>query len=929
MTTLKTITGTLLLRIMLTATASVLTAGVLAQQFQASLSHYSTDDGLASNAISDITRDDYGYIWIATWNGLSRFDGFNFYNYATGNRSGVPLLHNRIIDLKTDLSQNIWLRMYDGRIFVLNRSTDKIENPLQGISGYQDFRTGHQLTVTGSGDVLAIINDVGIYKMRLDKNGMNTQLITTGQLKARAIAEGYKGDIWVGTNDGIHRLNQNDDMLDRKGVFTGEAIRCMYSNGFNIYAGTRSGRILSFAYGQEPRIIKELGQPVQSIFVDSRNQLWFTTDRQGVSRMNLETDDVKDFTQTVLVPEYDVNGADITEVNQTVWMSMNHGGFGYYNRQTDEVEYFHNDPDNPWNLSNTVASYLALPEGVILESTSRKGLEKLDILKKTIRRIQLFPNTETTNENEIRAMFYDTQTRQLFVGNKHSSLFVFKDKDTRSVITDDGHGNRLGRIYGINKDRSGNYWISSKGTGLIRMTPSGGGYDMTFFRHDDRNPMSLSSDNVYCSVEDNNGNIWVATYDGGVNILTRRKNGRYVFLNSKNVMKHYPYNSYHKVRTLAVDKQGNVWAGTTDGLLVMSYENNRISIQKVSETAGGGHDLNSRDIVCLACDGDGTMWIGTNGGGLSCTAGKDDDGNWRFETFDSSSGLPSEEIKSITFDRKGNVWFATDHILCSLDTEKRIISTFSILDGVDDTICSEGAAITLPDGNVMFGTLNGYYFVDRKKLINSSGSMLKLRITDFYLDNELVSPRLNDALPYYVPDSKTVQLPDQNSTFAFRFASLNYQLQHRVHYQYMLEGYDTDWQNAGKERMAVYSGVPAGKYIYKVKAFLLESPDKYDMRTIEVIVPPHFLMSADAIWFYMGIAVVIMLAAIYMRQRTIARREMKRRDGHGTARENGTPGHAGENGNDTDTARNGRKPEDGDEPTDEINMSGTPPDGNK
>ena len=95
--------------------------GAQAQIMQASKSHYSTDDGLCSNAISNIVQDDYGYIWIASWNGLSRFDGFNFYNYKTGGASKVPLMHNRIIDLIVDQWQNIWMRMYDGRVFMLER----------------------------------------------------------------------------------------------------------------------------------------------------------------------------------------------------------------------------------------------------------------------------------------------------------------------------------------------------------------------------------------------------------------------------------------------------------------------------------------------------------------------------------------------------------------------------------------------------------------------------------------------------------------------------------------------------------------------------------------------------------------------------------------------------------------------------------------
>ena len=107
-----------------------------AQQMQATLSHYSTDDGLASNAISDLIHDDYGYVWISTWNGVSRFDGYHFYNYKTGHFSGIKGLHNRVDAMTVDQAQNIWLKMYDGRIFVINRHTDRIEDPLKGIADH-------------------------------------------------------------------------------------------------------------------------------------------------------------------------------------------------------------------------------------------------------------------------------------------------------------------------------------------------------------------------------------------------------------------------------------------------------------------------------------------------------------------------------------------------------------------------------------------------------------------------------------------------------------------------------------------------------------------------------------------------------------------------------------------------------------------------
>jgi hypothetical protein len=172
-------------------------------------------------------------------------------------------------------------------------------------------------------------------------------------------------------------------------------------------------------------------------------------------------------------------------------------------------------------------------------------------------------------------------------------------------------------------------------------------------------------------------------------------------------------------------------------------------------------------------------------------------------------------------------------------------------------MCSESAAITTSDGKILFGTMYGFYTVDRTKLKTSKGSLLRLRITDFFLDDELMSPRLDSTFNKYIPETMQVELPKSGSTIAFRFAALNYSLQHRIQYQYMMEGLDDDWQNADKTRTATYENIPYGEYTFKVKAFLLESPEAYDMRTVRVVVPPPFLLSATAFWIYLGLIVVL------------------------------------------------------------------------
>ena len=826
---------------------------------QASLAHYSTENGLPSNAISSITSDDYGYVWISTWNGMVRFDGYNFYTYKTGIASGIKGMHNRIIRATIDQRQNVWMKMYDGRFFVIDRQTDCIIDPFKGVSGHEQFSADY-FTITfvaANGDVYIPFNDGVFYKVKCDKSGYHPQQISTNGMTVKCLVGGYRDDVWAGTDHGLHRIDQSYNTLEQKGIMLDEQITQLATNGYNIFFSTMSGKIVNYSYGQEPKVLTSIGREITGLFVDSHGLIWFSDQGDGAYKLDPATGNIKQFIQRIPQPEFTSRGAEFREVMGVVWVRMNHGGYGYYNRETDEVEYFHNDPSNPWNLSNTIGANMEM-DGVIWLSTIRRGLEKLEVLKNTITRTLLMPESDQPMDNEVRGMLHDAKRGVTLLANKKGRIFVYdKNMQVQAVITQDSKGTPISRPYGISMDKEGNYWVCDKDKGLFKITPTASGYQIINICHNDNDPYSLSNNAAYQAVEDRQGNIWVATYGGGVNVIRKNKSGQYVALHSKNVMSHYPQNAYMKVRTIALAKDGKVWAGSTDGILTMQIRNERVIIEELQQPERLEDGLMSTDIVNLQADKQGTMWIGTNSGGLSRTNGLDEKGNWKFKNYGIADGLPSEEIRSITIDEQDNIWFAAEHTLATLNTKKDIFTSFSNLDGVDETMCSESAAITTSDGKVLFGTMCGFYTIDRKKLQTSTGSLLRLRITDFYLDDKLMSPRLDSTFQKYIPETMQVELPQSGSKIAFRFAALNYSLQHRIQYQYMMEGLDDDWINADKTRTATYEDLPYGEYTFKVKAFLLESPDAFDMRSIRVVVPPPFLLSATAIWIYLGIAAAL------------------------------------------------------------------------
>ena len=274
-----------------------------AQQIQATRSHLSAEDGLVSNAVSGIFQDDLGYLWIATWNGLSRYDGYHFYNYKTGNASRIKNLHNRILDMVIDQSQNVWMRMYDGRVFVLDRKKDQFINPFEDLSGNEDFKTDIPLLVTSWGDVLVSIGLGKLYLMRLDKNGLSCKSVSTGGAIILSMTEGYMDDILLGTDKGVRHLNHRSLTIDKKAILENEEISCLYANGYNIYAGTENGAIYQFANSQKPNLIRHPSVARVQGDIDTVRRLQETVGLRYGQPVNVDTHIVEERTdlQAVLL----------------------------------------------------------------------------------------------------------------------------------------------------------------------------------------------------------------------------------------------------------------------------------------------------------------------------------------------------------------------------------------------------------------------------------------------------------------------------------------------------------------------------------------------------------------------------------------------------------------------------------------------------
>lgn len=856
--------------------------------------YYSTENGLPHNAVSDMLQDSRGYMWFATWDGLSRFDGFEFVNYKTGVDSNIPFFHNRIRNLYEDKFGNIWILMYDEKLFRLNRKTDKFESLINLFPNSTNARLAAPL-FSKNGDIWVSLRNEGILQIKTDSvsNHFTVEFYPLKGITVNQLFEDSYSTIWLATSNGIRKLNSKDIFFEKQNILVSAQL------GQYVYWGTDKGDILTaplnlskegkperlnlsvnseilylansplegalyigtrqqglFRYDTKRGVIKQViprTWTITHLYTDSKGLIWALTDQPGVVMYDPLQDKYTSFTQKVVVPEYYSPGGSIFEHDGIVWVVMNKGGFGYYDRTTKKFEYFHNNPYDPNAMSNVVASAKIDSSNVLWLSTHKRGIEKLTVIDRKVDRVLLEKNSPSLAANELRAFGFDKDSL-LWVAAKSGVLYRL-DKDMKVInrISNDNNGNPIGLIYTITQDPSGDLWLGTKGNGLFRMHKEPNGkYIFTHYKHNPADPFSLSSDNVYCVLIDSKKQIWVATYGGGVNLM-QNNNGQITFLSSRNTFKGYPINSCNKVRALAEGDNGEIWAGSTEGVVAMKYNPKKKDVQAVvyKKEVDNPSSLSNNDIIQIFKDSNGYLWFATIGGGLSKRTGTSKEGKAEFISYTVHDGLPSNEIKSITEDKDGNLWFATEHTICFFNFSTRIFSTLSILEGVDGTMFSEATATVIPTGEILIGTLNGYYLIDKKKLSNAVvGGGFKLQITDFQVNEKATSPRLNAGFENYIPESSLVTLPDRHSVFSIKFASLNYSLQHRIHYQYILVGYDKEWRNGDVTRKATYSNIPAGDYTFKVKAFTADNPDVYEVKELQIHIPPDFWARKEAFVLY-------------------------------------------------------------------------------
>ena len=787
------------------------------QSRQFAFTHFSSFNGLTSNIVNNVIQDRKGYIWLATLDGLQRYDGNRFLTFR--NRPGRPetIPGDVVRKVFEDKKGNLWIWVGD-KIGTFNTSNFVFsDKPIQGNTekdplhivllgdnekgnavlyiykkgfytydeqSHEFLQTTYQPLLTDSLSFIGYHHDPSTsqfwfasYKGLIMFDARTGNLNYTGHnpdnniviqrmwgQKALVNVYGMQGDLfWYATWDLAERGAPHYKTVNMKtGEFNKYSPGLMFKMGYNEVVGLlhqQNGR--TWLYGQ-PFIIGL-----------AENSLPFIIRNEYKDEQDIKFDKANDLYE---------------DRQHNIWISTNNGVFLF----NPDAQAFVNcnmlRADGSGTIDGPSLCSLQLNDGRVIIGSWGNGI-----------------------------YFYDAQFNPL---DLPPSLKKFTGPDAIWSL--------------IQQKKTGLVWMGLQGGGLIV-------YDPLTDKADHFDPVLVAGSTVRQITEDHEGNIWLGMQGGHIVKWDARLAGNDIrkgFVQIKERRNGF-------INKMYTDRKGFIWmASEADGVHKFDPATNK-EIAHFTVAAVPGKRLWSNTCNDILQYNDSIMLIA---GGAINILNLNTNAISHITTAD---GLPSNTVYSFERDKKGLLWLGLAHGLCQVNLEKKIFTTYDRRDGIRYDNFQQAGAFKMHDGRLLFTTEHSFIVFDPAK-ITGTPKPGDVTITAFKLGNKLLSidslnKRGNAILGY------------NNTSIVIEFGSLNFVRQNKVHYYYMLKGVDKDWQENNEWNQAVYNHLPAGTFTFMVKAENAEGVSSDKITEFVIKVNPPFWKT----WWFLGLTIFVAIALFY------------------------------------------------------------------
>jgi len=831
------------------------TSTAFSQSTRLKFKHLSSNEGLPNNSINCITKDNHGFIWLGTEDGVFKYDAYEFTSYFHDSNNKNTIANNYCLCIYEDKNKDIWigdqtgLSHYNPKDDNFTRYLIKPNTP-NGISPYSIYSIFEDSRYN-----LWIGTSNGVFQFDREKKKFIpclTQLKT--QLSIKSITEDKDGNLWLANNNesgGLIKINKKNEYSILK---------------------------------KDPSQFNSLSDNnVNCLFIDSRKNLWVGTEYGGLDKYDPIENKFIHY-DAILKPKLINQIAECQDGK--LWIASQEGLY-ILDPVSIQIECYTNIPDDPNSILNDNVNTIFVDDQQTVWIGSRLGgidmynpiNSKFKHIKAgTVQRNGLNSNTISTFAQDSKGnLWIATDGGGLNLWNKETELFCyFKSESTKNTLSNN-------KTLALAIDKEDILWAGMWNGGISKFKIINNELH-PLKKYAVLNQSSNKPEAIFKILISKQNEVWAGTWKHGLFLYQKEKDQFAPYLLTGDQLSCYP-NKANKdkireefkdctVDNIMEDSRHRIWIAT-EGLGIFVID--RLTHQTIhyQSEENDNTTLSSKNINCIFEDSKKRIWVGTAGGGLNLLDLKRN----TFTKYTLKDGLPNNNICGIQEDESGNIWVSTNigiskiSISGKLDQVNIKCQNYNLSDGLQGNQFIKWASFKDKNGQIYFGGSNGFN-VFHPNNININKSIPQVYITDFYILNKKQTIRGKQS-PLYksLQETKEIRLNYNQKVFTIKFAALNYINSAKNRYAYKLVDFDKNWYYVDN-REVTYTNLDPGEYTFVVKAANNDGIWNENGCSMKIIILPPWWKTW---WFYTFIGLLLALISFVFYYTRVSRLEKQKK----------------------------------------------------
>ena len=733
----------------------------------------SLEQGLSDRTVKQIIQDPFGYIWIATRNGLNRYDGLNILRFDDHRKSKMHISYK-------DIHQ------------IVSRPDGTIIIHYEDLKGFLDVLPENQATA-----VKLYLNE---------ENGIRGALIEDIHM------DELHGDVYVLSREQeqlfVQKLKESDNEFEL--LYSVSGIQAKDHMSFEFIMLDRGDIVLNDGF-QSLYLVDTGGSILNQIYYDSLTQTngvmdVFLQDRQGRCWLSFADApglfEYNEAAATFTTFSIDQDDAQVDAVwndkigNVIVCVNKDQQDPAFYLIKSDDVvRPFAALSDINYSINDIASNDF---ERLLLVGTTN-GLKRVIQSKKQVK-------TYLQDKADEMRGITGTPDGTIYVAGAGLEWYrLHPSSDSTTTIPLDFRfdpslqytSSACNLVY----DTSGYIWgvrhSQKYGGELIKYDLVDSTFESYLLPHRNIITFAIGPDRlIYMLSTADEGPTFLSSFDP-----KQPSFSHYFTADGLNPVE-------NEVVTCLEMGEERIWIGTSDnGVIEINLKNDaRADIDEEEEEYFG---LTSRNIQCLHEDQNGNLWIGTDAG-----VNVYDIETQEFRFYDTRDGLVDNDIRTILEDENGNFWFSTFNGLSYFNDTLRTFRNFSVDDGLTQRSFNRFSAYQDLDGGLYFGGRNGVEFFHPNEMLERNLDAPILISSMSYYDREVGSiiRKVRDVI-----NVEQIRLPASNRYFECSFALADFTYPSLNQFEYRLVGLDEEWNQSTTQNTLRFNNLASGNYTLQIR----------------------------------------------------------------------------------------------------------------